>query len=29
MTAEWYDAWRKNDDLINLTKKQIMEYFNE
>lgn len=29
MTAEWYDVWRKNGDLVSLTKKQIMEFFNE
>lgn len=27
MSAEWYDAWRKNRDLISLTEKQITEYF--
>ena len=29
MSAEWYDAWRKGEDLISLTEKQIKEFFNE
>ena len=29
MTAVWYDVWRKNGNLIEITKKQIEDYFNE
>lgn len=29
LSAEWYDAWRKNEDLISLTEKQIKEFFHE
>lgn len=29
LSAEWYDAWRKNNDLVVLTEKQIKEFFNE
>lgn len=29
LSAEWYDAWRKGQDLISLTERQIMEFFNE
>lgn len=29
LSSEWYDAWRKHEDLITITKKQIKEYFHE
>lgn len=29
LSAEWYDAWRNEKDLVNITEKQIKEYFNE
>lgn len=29
LTAEWYDAWRKQDDLIKLSERQIKEFFCE
>ena len=27
LTAEWYDAWRNNKDLVTITEKQIKGYF--
>ncbi|MDI9504346.1 MAG: CDP-glucose 4,6-dehydratase [Bacillota bacterium] len=29
LSAEWYDAWRNNQDLVDVTEKQIKEFFNE
>lgn len=29
MSAEWYEAWKNNGDLISITEKQIKEFFNE
>ena len=29
LTAEWYDAWRNNKDLVTITEKQIRGYFHE
>lgn len=29
LSAEWYDAWRNEKDLVNITEKQIREFFNE
>ena len=29
LSAEWYDAWRKHEVLINITEKQIKEFFYE
>lgn len=29
MSAEWYEVWKNNGDLISITEKQIKEFFNE
>ena len=29
MSAEWYEAWKNNGDLVSITEKQIKEFFNE
>lgn len=29
LSALWYDSWRKNEDLISLTEKQIKEFLHE
>lgn len=29
LSAEWYDAWRNNQNLVDVTEKQIKEFFNE
>ncbi len=29
MSAEWYLAWKNNEDLISITERQIKEFFHE
>ena len=29
LSAEWYDLWRNNIEIVSITEKQIKEYFNE
>ena len=29
MSAIWYDAWRKGENLVSITEKQIKEFFHE
>ncbi len=29
LTCEWYDVWRKGENLVDITEKQIKEFFNE
>ena len=29
LTAEWYEAWSQNKNVLSLTEKQIKEFFNE